>query len=188
MNSIQEQKTRLRAQLKQHRSEISGNRRQQKNIAVQQRLLSLPALKVAKSVFCFISYGTEVDTHDIIDRLMAQGKQLAVPRIIDSGPMHAVPFNDWAELETAQLGILSPRSTMAPQQVFDITITPGLGFTENGERLGFGKGYYDAWFQANEAGLKIALAYETQILDTLPTTEQDIRVDMIITEARLIRI
>ncbi len=188
MNSIQEQKTRLRVQLKQRRQEITGALREQKNFAIHQRLCSLGDVKAAKSVFCFISHGTEVGTHSIIDQFMAEEKELAVPRIEPSGPMHAIPFRHWDDLETGQLGIPTPGVASTPRAVFDITITPGLGFTEKGKRLGFGKGYYDAWFQTHEAGLKIALAYELQILDELPTTEDDEKIDVIITEDRTIRI
>jgi 5-formyltetrahydrofolate cyclo-ligase len=188
VNSIQAQKADLRTELKQGRREIPESSRQQKNLAIQQSLLSLPTIEAANSLFCFISYGTEVETHDIIGQLLSQGKQLAVPKIMNAGHMHAIVFQDWNELHRGQLGILTPHDDTAMDGPFDITITPGLGFTESGKRLGFGRGYYDKWFQANEAGVKIALAYERQILDDLPTDEFDVKVDMIITEERLIRI
>ena len=162
--------------------------RLQKNLAIQQKLLSLVEIEDAKSVFCFISYGTEVETHGIIDHLLTQGKTLAVPKIMASACMSAVRFQDWGELEAGQLGILSPRSNAVMTGVFDVTITPGLGFSECGKRLGFGRGYYDKWFQTNNEGVKIALAYETQIHEDLPSTEHDVKVDIIITEERLIRI
>ncbi len=188
MNSIHTQKTELRAQLKQLRREIPDPARQQKNLAIQQNLLSLAEIQTAKSIFCFISYGTEVNTHGIIDQLLANGKRLAVPKIMDSGQMIAVHFQGWEELEPGQLGILTPHTSVAMVERFDITITPGLGFSEKGERLGFGRAYYDKWFQLNESGMKVALAYEPQILADLPTDDHDIKVDMIITEDRLIRI
>lgn len=142
----------------------------------------------AKSVFCFISHGTEVDTHGIIDHLLTQGKTLAVPKIMAASYMTAVRFQDWGELEAGQLGILSPRSNTVMIGAFNVTITPGLAFSECGKRLGFGRGYYDKWFQTNNAGVKIALAYEAQIHADLPTNDQDVKVDIIITEERLIRI
>lgn len=188
MSSIQIQKDDLRARFKQLRRELPDTVRLQKNLAIQQKLLSLVEIEDAKSVFCFISYGTEVETHGIIDHLLTQGKTLAVPKIMATSHMNAVRFQDWAELEAGQLGILSPRSNAAMTGVFDITITPGLGFSACGKRLGFGRGYYDKWFQTNDAGVKIALAYEMQIHEDIPTNEHDVKVDIIITEERLIRI
>jgi 5-formyltetrahydrofolate cyclo-ligase len=186
MSSIQTQKESLRQQLKLSCKEIPVSSRAQNNEAIQQRLFSLEAIQTAKSVFCFISYGTEVHTHAIINELLAQGKQISVPKITNSGQMIAVKFKDWDELEPGQLGILTPPENEVLQGKFDVVITPGLGFTETGKRLGFGRGYYDKWFQDNESGLKVALAYNSQIIDDLPTDENDKNVDFIISEKRTI--
>jgi 5-formyltetrahydrofolate cyclo-ligase len=188
MSSIQSQKESLRSQLKCSRREIPDSSRAKNNEVIQQRLFSLEAIQTAKSVFCFISYGTEVHTHAIIDELLAQGKLISVPRIIESGQMIALKFNNWDELEPGQLGILTPPENEAAQHKYDVVITPGLGFTEKGKRLGFGRGYYDKWFQDNDFGLKVALAYECQIIDDLPTDENDKNVDIIISETRTIEI
>ncbi|MFT7458709.1 MAG: 5-formyltetrahydrofolate cyclo-ligase [Planctomycetota bacterium] len=186
MNSIQAQKAKLRTELKKRRQDIPEPLRREKNLAIQQKLLSLEAIRIAKSIFCFISHGSEVDTHSIIDQLLLLDKLVAVPKLIESNSMNAIQFLDWEELEAGQLGILSPRVNTRIIRKFDATITPGLGFTEDGKRLGFGQGYYDRWFQTNGAGMKIALAYETQLLEDLLTSEHDVKVDMIVTEKRLI--
>ena len=188
MNSIQTQKNGLRKQLKQLRNEIPESSRLQNNLTIQQRLLSQMDIRAANSLFCFISYGSEVHTHDIIRQLLAQGKQLAVPKITDSGYMLAIPFQSWDELEPGQLGILTPPGNSEMTRAFDVVITPGLGFSESGKRLGFGRGYYDKWFQNNEVGTKIALAYELQIVSELPVNEFDVNVDYIVTEERLIKV
>jgi 5-formyltetrahydrofolate cyclo-ligase len=188
MNSIHTRKNSLRKQLKQLRNEIPESSRLQKNLAIQQTLLSQTDILAANTVFCFISYGTEVHTHELIRQLLARGKQLAVPKILDSKYMKAIPFLSWDELEPGQLGILTPPANSAMTGTFDVVITPGLAFSESGSRLGFGRGYYDKWFQNNEVGTKIALAYELQIVDDLPVDEYDINVDYIITEERLIKV
>ena len=188
MNSIHVQKNELRSEITRLRSKISRSLREQKNIAIQRNLLLLVAIQNAKSVFCFISYGSEVDTHDIISQLLAQKKQLAVPKIMESNTMNAIQFRNWQELEAGQFGILTPRDNTNIIEEFDVTITPGLGFTAGGSRLGYGRGYYDSWFQRNDGGLKIALAYEMQIQIDLPSDEHDIKVDMIVTEERVIRV
>ncbi len=187
MNSIPRQKAGLRKHLIQHRREISESSRLQKNRVIQQRLLSLAEIQSAKSVFCFVSFGTEVHTHGIINALLSQGKQLAIPKIIDSSYMYAIAFHEWSELDKGQLGILTPHSKTEITSKIDVIITPGLGFSTTGGRLGFGRGYYDKWFRANTDGIKIALAYEIQIVDEVPTDDNDINVDIIITEDREIR-
>ncbi len=188
MNSIHVQKTRLRSEIKRLRSNISKPVREHNNIAIQRILMSLRAIQNAKSVFCFISHGSEVDTHGIINQLVAQKIQLAVPKIMESNTMSAILFRNWQELEAGQLGILTPRDNTDIIEKFDVTITPGLGFSANGSRLGYGRGYYDSWFQRNDGGLKIALAYEMQIQIDLSSDEHDIKVDMIVTEQRVLRV
>lgn len=188
MSSINVRKNELRSEIKRLRSEISKLHREQKNSAIQRNLLSLVAVQNAKSVFCFISHGSEVDTHGIINQLAAQKQQLAVPKIMESNTMNAILFRNWQELEAGQLGILTPRDNTGIIEEIDVTITPGLGFTAGGSRLGYGRGYYDSWFQRYDVGLKIALAYELQIQIELPSDEHDINVDMIVTEERVIRV
>ena len=66
-------------------------------------------------------------------------------------------------------------------------LVPGMGFTENGVRLGKGGGYYDRYLETHPGHKTIALAYEFQILHELPAEPYDKSVDMIVTEKRVIR-
>ncbi len=181
-------KQQTRRRLLHRRSELSAVSRAAKSRAIASRLRGLPEFQPAQQVFCFISYGAEVDTHNLINEMLQQGKQLAVPKIIGNREMIAVPFTDWAELTPGQLGILTPLSTRDFAGDFDITITPGLGFTASGKRLGYGRGYYDKWFVAHKSGHKIALAFECQLLDGMSSEPHDIAVDIIVTENRVIRV
>lgn len=69
----------------------------------------------------------------------------------------------------------------------DIVLVPGLGFSEKGERLGRGKGYYDKALEKS-AGLKIGIAFEKQIQSEIPVDEHDVLMNFIITEKRVIKI
>lgn len=186
MTSIATRKSLLRKDLKNRRDALSEVAQREKNRAIEDKLLSLLQLKESKSVFCYLSCGAEVHTHDIINTLISGEKQLAVPKIVPPGQMIAVAFRNWKELEVGLLGILTPVKNAPVMSKFDITITPGLGFSTAGDRLGYGKGYYDNWFRAHDGGVRVALAYELQILEQVPSTEQDIKVDLIITEDRII--
>ncbi|MCG8379698.1 MAG: 5-formyltetrahydrofolate cyclo-ligase, partial [Proteobacteria bacterium] len=90
------------------------------------------------------------------------------------------------ELEPDNLGIPTPKSDQVATNPIDIAITPGLGFTTTGKRLGYGRGYYDRWFEHNVAKTKVGLAFEAQIVDTLPTETTDVLLDIIVTEKRII--
>ena len=186
MNAIIAQKNAIRERLKAARLALPEIIRQRYDEAIFLRLFSLPQINNAERFFCFISSGGEVDTHAIIRQLLKCERRVAVPRILGKNGMIAVPFSGWDELEIGQLGILTPKGSEPMTAAVDICITPGLGFTTRGARLGFGRGYYDKWFSTHTVGCKIAIAYECQLVEQLPTDAHDIPVDFIVTEERII--
>lgn len=181
-----EQKKRLRQTLKQRRAAISDQQREDYSETIVQRLFQIPELKSAKVVFAYISYSTEVITHDILKRLLADGKKVIVPKILSKEKMVSQQLESWDDLVPAELGILAPTKGEVVNDPVDVAITPGLGFTEQGHRIGFGAGYYDRWFASHEVRLKVALAFETQIVESLPIEDTDIPVDILLTEKRKI--
>ncbi len=185
MNFIEEKK-RLRAQLRQRRSAIPEDERTQKNVLIHQNLMSLDAVERAETVFCYLAYLSEVETKEILSVLLAHGCTLAVPKIIDHELMVAAPFSGWDELENDRYGILTPVSERSLTGPFDIAITPGLGFTLQGARLGYGRGYYDRWFSKHQVGVKIGLAFEAQLIDEIPTEQTDIAIDILVTENQVV--
>ena len=186
MQAIAVEKADFRKQLNARRSSLPTGLREQYNGAIHDRLVNLPLINQANSLFCFISMDNEPATHPFLKFLLAEGKTLAVPRILPEKTMIAVELQDWQSLQPGELGIMTPASSQPYSREIDICITPGLGFTLTGKRLGFGRGYYDKWFSTHRVGHKIALAYECQIVDELPVDENDIPVDMIVTEERII--
>lgn len=186
-NSIQARKQAVRQQLKSARAALPESRRQSYSETIRDRLLVLDEVANAQTIFCFISYLNEVDTHGLLKYFLANGKDLAVPKIVPGKPMLAVPFHGWDELEKDAMGILTPASLEPHPGPFDLAITPGLGFTRAGHRIGYGRGYYDTWFANHPVKYKIALAFGVQLLDELPTEDTDLPVDLIVTENEVIR-
>ena len=182
------QKAELRAKLKQIRASIPAEIRADQSQAIQQKLASLEEIQTAHSIFLFISYVNEVHTHDLLKYFLKQGKTLAVPKILPEKTMIAVQFSQGEDLIPGELGILTPSGNTPYSGDFDVVITPGLGFTLQGHRIGYGRGYYDNWFASHNARNKIAIAFEAQLVDELPTDETDVPVDFVVTEERVIRI
>ena len=183
---ITDEKKRLRAQLKAAREAIPEAQRLAYSRTIVDRLSGLAVVQQSQRCFVFISSGTEVHTHDLIKQLLREGKDVAVPKIVSKTQMIASRLHNWSGLEPAQLGILTPIRAEPVEDAFDVVITPGLGFTAAGHRIGFGAGYYDRWFAAHQVKCKIAIGFEAQIVPNIPTTATDIPVDAIITEARII--
>jgi len=186
-NDLATRKTTLRRQLKAVRSGIPAETRREYSQQIAERLFSLEEVRSANTVFVYISYATEVETHEIIKRLLEERKLVTVPYITDSSVMLAHRLNEWDQLQPGQLGILAPTGSQQYTGNIDIAITPGLGFTLQGNRIGFGAGYYDRWFASHSARRKIALAFEAQIVDDLPLEETDVPVNLIVSESRIIQ-
>jgi len=184
--TIKNDKATLRQHLKTLRADIPAEQREESSHRIAERLFKLPDWQTARSTFIFVSFNTEVHTHDIIRQLLQSLPAVSVPRIIDKDHMLALRITDWEQLQVDKMGILAPIEGEVWNEGVDIAVTPGLGFTEQGQRLGLGAGYYDKWFSSHPCKLKVALAFETQIQDDIPTDQYDIPVDLIVTEKRLI--
>jgi 5-formyltetrahydrofolate cyclo-ligase len=185
---LRERKKQLREQLKAARAALGEAARKRHSAAIVERVLALPEVQKARTCFIFVGIGEEVATAPLIDRLAAAGKTLFVPKILGKTEMIACPFRGWDDLKPAQLGIPTPGGTERYDGPIDVAITPGLGFTVTGARLGYGAGYYDRWFAIHKVGARIALAFEAQILPELPTHDADLPVDMLVTERRALRV
>jgi 5-formyltetrahydrofolate cyclo-ligase len=180
-------KAETRAKLKQIRASIPAEMHTLYSKTITRNLLSLPEMQTARTIFLFISYGNEVYTHELLKYFLNEGKILAVPKILPAKTMIAVPFSRWADLVPGELGILTPSGNIPHAGDFDVVITPGLGFSPEGHRIGYGRGYYDKWFASHKVNHKIAITFEEQIMAKLPVDDSDIMMDIIVTEKRIIK-
>ena len=180
-------KENLRSSLKKKRDALGKELRFKKSEKIADFLCEINEFKQSKTIFCYISYKSEVETLSLINLILESGMNLYVPKIISGTEMIAVKLNDIANLELDDIGILTPKSNEILSEKVDITITPGIGFTKKGGRLGYGRGYYDRWFSTNEVKTKIGISFEAQIVMNLPLEKTDINMDLIITEKEIIR-
>jgi 5-formyltetrahydrofolate cyclo-ligase len=186
-NTLATRKAETRTKLKQIRASIAADLRTAYSGTITRTLLNLAEIQAARAIFLFISYGNEVHTHELIKHFLNEGKILAVPKILPTKTMIAVAFRCWSDLAPGELGILTPSGEIPYTGDFGVVITPGLGFTTKGHRIGYGRGYYDKWFACHKVNCKIAITFEEQIIDKLPVDDADIMMDMIVTEKRIIR-
>lgn len=148
----------------------------------------IDAVKEYKNIFTYISYGSEVDTVNFIEYLFDSGKNVYVPKCnVDKCEMAPVRITSFDNLQKNQYGILEPVNNDICDNKIDAIIFPGLVFDINGNRIGYGKGYYDRFFASlNYCPSKIAVCYDFQILDSIPSDNNDVKMDRIITENRMV--
>lgn len=130
-------------------------------------------------VFCYLSMGSEVDTHKIISRLIASGRTVCVPRVEGDG-MVAVGIEAGTSLEKGAMGIYEPTEgdVIRPDDI-GVVIAPLIAFDSLGNRLGQGGGYYDK-FMTSQA-FRVGVAFSCQE-DEFPVEAHDVALDAVVTE------
>ena len=186
-------KSLLRIELLKKRDAIPPEVRKAKDRLILERLLSLDEIKHAGSLFFFASFRSEVDTFAMVELSLKNGKQIVLPKVDrDRHDLLLYEVKDVEELIPGYMGIPEP-SVLADERMveinsIDVVIIPGAGFDANGNRIGYGGGYYDRLLSSlRHAVPVIAPAYEEQIVGSVPAEPHDIRINMIVTDRRLIR-
>ncbi|MBI5666179.1 MAG: 5-formyltetrahydrofolate cyclo-ligase [Nitrospirae bacterium] len=207
-------KKKIRARLLRKRDSIPPQLKVQKEAAIEKRLFALEEFRQAKRLLAYVSFRSEVDTTRFLQDVINSGKKLVLP-VVDSRhkALRLYEIKETSELEYGYMGILEP-GVREDREValsdIDLVIIPGAGFDLKGNRLGYGGGYYDKLLSGIEnTGIRdqglgiskekltpnpqpptpflVALAFEEQIIEEIPSEPHDIKMDMIITDTRLIR-
>ena len=148
------------------------------------RLKKIKVFSNAKSIGCYYSIGSEVQTIDLIKYLIDEQKTVSLPHISDE-MMVFRKIEDVAKLEKGIFDIPGPKENCPIEENHDVILIPCIGLDNNGNRIGYGRGFYDK-FLTNNKSTKIALSYSKQIVKSIPTSDHDIRMDWIVTETDVI--
>ncbi len=137
-------------------------------------------------VMVYLSAFNEPETSNIINYLISENIKIVVPiSNTEDNTLSLSYITDMDNLKKGAYGIYEPiMINQAFVDEIDIALIPGIAFSKNGDRLGFGKGYYDK-FLSDFKGIKIGLCYDFQICDEIPVSSHDIKMDAIITEKRI---
>ena len=190
-DNLKAKKELLRHEMLAKRDALSAEERLKKSSEIVSRLLKNSDIIKAISIFTYVSFRSEVETHGMINSFLAQGKAVSVP-FTDMNKKTIIPSiiksvkND---LVPGSLGILEPSAekiNLIPADEIDIIILPGAVFNLKGCRIGYGGGFYDRFLQKRSIS-SYALAFDFQIVDEVPfSPEYDVKVDYIVTEKRII--
>lgn len=185
-----DEKKQLRSLLRNRRRSLSPQEVTESSRLVTQRLLTFAPFRQASTVVLYNADENEVITEALWQAAVGQGQAVYYPRITeDKADLEFVRRYPGAQLVLGTFNILIPpgNELLLGMQPSDLVLTPGVGFDEKGHRLGRGKGYYDRAFRGVLAdALRVALAYELQVVSAIPSGPEDERVQWIVTESRLI--
>ena len=178
-------KKELRKIFRQKRNRISE--KSEKDFKIAERVLDSVRVKNSDNIFIYVSYGSETDTHLIIEKLLESGKNVAVPRCLENGIMEFIYIKSLDELSAGAFGIPEPSGNSRAVITEDaVCIVPAYSFTEDGTRLGYGGGYYDRYLSEHPQCRTMAVCHDLQIVDDLPAEEHDIRPDAIVSEEQIL--
>lgn len=168
------------------RDGLLPGQRAAKSREIEERLISLPEFKSARTVLFFASFRSEVETIPMIRRALASGKRVVLPKV-KGKELALFEIKDFdGDVSPGAWGIPEPReSSPFDLKDIDLIVTPGAAFDARGNRVGYGAGYYDK-ILSGYRGMTVALAFEEQIVPDVPADAHDVPVGKIVTEKRTI--
>ena len=178
-------KRRLRRELDARRRQVSPEAARAAAEAVADALIGCDSVRRAPRVALYAALRDELPTRPAWERLAAAGRPPLLPRVDSSGRLSFHRVEAWEELRAGRYGVMEPPAGSPTERLgpADWVFVPGVAFDLEGHRLGRGGGHYDAAFPAGSAGPRlVGLAYELQIVDSVPHGARDRAVDAIRTE------
>ena len=138
-----------------------------------------------RSVFAYVGSGWEIDTRPFLNRCLEAGFALGVPLCGKNGQMTVRRIFSLADLAPGHYGLPEPSANAPILSDCDFALIPGLAFSENGERLGRGGGFYDRWLAEHPDCLTVALCPD-EVLRAVPTEAHDLPVCRVLTPTRTV--
>ena len=152
--------------------------------AIFQKVCQTDQYRQAKAVYAYMDFRREVETRDFIRQAWKDGKKVAVPKVVGKDLVFYL-LESFDQLESGYFGIEEPASGQVAEEEEALLIVPGVAFDVNRHRIGYGEGFYDRYLSRHPRHATIAVAFDFQVLDQVPSEETDICPNLLITESRI---
>ena len=174
----------LRRQIKQIKRQFTPQQLEELSLPVISRLK--PLLAEAQTIMAYYSLPDEVNTHGLIDDLVAEGKTVLLPKVTGPDTMELRRYTGRDDLQEGAYHILEPMGELFTDfSSIDLILVPGLAFDAAGHRLGRGRGYYDRLLSSlfiihSSLFSSIGVCFDFQKVDEVPVDAHDIAMDKVI--------
>ena len=173
-------KAALREQIRQRKRMMTAEEIEEKSRALCQMLTATEEYRCAQSVYGYLPFNQEVRTMLILEQALQDGKQVALPKIYGS-EMRFVYITDLSRVEKSSLGNPVPvDDEPLARDKTALVLMPGLAFDAQGNRIGYGGGFYDRFLAKEPEHPTVALCYDFQMLPKLEPEEFDVPVDRVL--------
>ena len=173
-------KKELRRQIRELKRAMTSEQIDAASARLGELFLNCPQYKEAKTIYGYLPYNQEVRTVPMLEQAMRDGKRIAVPKC-HGDEMRFIYMDDLSKVEKGYANIPEP---IADDPVADdktaLVLMPGMAFTKDGKRMGYGGGFYDKFLAAEPQHPTVALCYDFQMVEDLPTEDYDIPVDCVL--------
>lgn len=181
-------KKELRRYIREQKRHFTPQQLGEMSLGIMSSLLTHPRVQEEDTILMYHSLPDEVDTHSALDKLLAMGKKVLLPKVISDTEMTIHEYTGKDSLQPSEpYGILEPTTpelSISNCQL-SIAIVPGMAFDRQGHRLGRGKGYYDRFLSRIPNIYKIGVCFPFQMLESIPSESTDVVMDEVITSLNL---
>lgn len=182
----------LREELLRKRDAIIPHEWNEKSNIISKTILESDLYKQCDKLFLYADFHGEVGTITVIEDALINNKEVYLPKVLenfDEARMDFFRIVSTFELVDGYKGILEPLNDSTLRFDYEsnkndklLMFVPGVVFDKNNNRMGYGKGYYDNYLSDKPNIKKIGIAFEMQVVDEIPVSENDIKMDYILTE------
>lgn len=171
-------KDELRIKYKKIRDEIED--KEIKDKIIFEKVIKNSKVLEAKTILIYVSKDSEVDTFNLIEYFLKY-KNVAVPKT-HNNEIEFYYIKSLDELELGSFNVLEPTPNNLVTDFTDsVSITPGIAFSKDNYRIGYGKGYYDRFYSKNKV-FSIGLCYKECLTNNIYPNEYDQKLDEVITD------
>lgn len=189
-DAVDAAKNKIREDIKKQRSTLSGTLVTELSREISDKLFHMDFYNNASTIFLYLSLLREVQTEFIIKNCFENAKNVFVPHFSGKdNEMRVVRLTSTSKIEIGPFGIRMPENSIEIEdfQDIDLILVPGLAFDVCGNRIGFGKGYYDNFLsKISNKKVKAGLCFDFQLFKKIPATTKDIPLDYILTERQTV--
>ena len=171
----------IRQQMRQRNRALTFEARLEASERIFRQVERLDRFATAQVVGLYCALPDEPPTAAVIDRWLALGKRVVVPRV-EGDWMRFFDYNPATQV-AGSFGIEEPgaEAVLCRPEEIELMVVPGVAFTAGGDRMGRGRGYYDKYLAQNEfKAPTVGVCYYHQLVDALPVEPHDIRLDEVI--------